>query len=261
MLLEDKNAVIYGAGGAVGGAVARAFAREGAKIFLAGRTMAPLDAVAKDIVAAGGAAETASVDALDDRAVEAHIGDVAGRAGRIDIFFNAIGMEDVQGSPLTVMRYEDFMRPVTISMKSQFLTTTAVARRMIEQRAGVILAITATPARMAFAHVGGFGVACAAIESLCRGLAAEVGPHGVRVVCLRSAGSPDSPGYQRAASEHARAAGLTDERFETVLKEQTLLHRMPMLAEVASVAVFLASDRASAITGAVANVTCGAIAD
>ena len=69
MLRETKNAVIYGAGGAIGGAVARAFAWEGAKVFLAGRTLAPVDAVAREISAAGGVAETARVDALDEQAV------------------------------------------------------------------------------------------------------------------------------------------------------------------------------------------------
>jgi len=66
MLLENKNAVIYGGGGSIGGAVARAFAREGAKVFLAGRTLATIDAVAEEISASGGVAETAQVDALDE---------------------------------------------------------------------------------------------------------------------------------------------------------------------------------------------------
>jgi 3-oxoacyl-[acyl-carrier protein] reductase len=261
MLLEKKNAVIYGAGGAVGGAVARAFAREGAKVFLAGRTVPKLDLVAHEIAAAGGAAETARVDALDDRAVTAHVDGVATRAGGIDILFNAVGWDDVQGATLAEMKYEDFIQPIAIAMRSQFLVATAVAHRMLERRSGVILAITATPARMAFPQSGGFGVAGAAVEGLCRGLAAELGPHGIRVVCLRSAGSPDAPSYRRAAGEHAKAVGETFETFQAMLEKQTMLHRMPMLAEVANAAVFMASDRASAITGAVANLTCGAIAD
>ncbi len=261
MLLENKNAVIYGAGGGVGGAVAQAFAREGAKVFLAGRTLARLDAVARDVTAAGGLAETARVDALDDRAVNAHINDVATRAGGIDVLFNAVGWDDVQGAPLAEMKHEDFIQPISIAMRSQFLVATAVARRMLERRSGVILAITATPARMAFPQTGGFGVACAAVEGFCRVLAAELGPHGIRVACLRSAGSPDSPSYRRAATEHATAIGETFESFQATLEKQTMLHRMPMIAEVANVAVFLASDRASAMTASVANVTCGAIAD
>src|SRR5205823_12251162 len=76
LLLRGKNAVVYGAGGAIGGAIARAFAREGAKVFLTGRTLANVEEVAKDIISSGGSADTAQVDALDEAAVEKHLGDI-----------------------------------------------------------------------------------------------------------------------------------------------------------------------------------------
>lgn len=190
MLLENKNAIIYGGGGAIGGAVARAFAREGAKVFLAGRTLAKLDAVAGEILAAGGAAETSQVDALDEQSVERHIVEVAKKVGGIDVSFNAIGIEDVQGTPLIEMSLEDFSHPITIATRTQFLTAKAVAPHMIKKGSGIIMMITATPARMGFPLVGGFSVACAAMESFSRSLAAELGPKGVRVICLRSAGAP-----------------------------------------------------------------------
>jgi 3-oxoacyl-[acyl-carrier protein] reductase len=127
MLLENKNAVVYGAGGAIGGAVARAFAREGARLFLAGRTLDNVEAVAKEISDAGGMAESARVDALDEQAVEDHIADVAGKTDRIDVLCNAIGMEDIQGAPLLDMSFEDFAQPVAIATRTQFLTARAVA--------------------------------------------------------------------------------------------------------------------------------------
>ncbi len=92
MLLENKNAVIYGAAGSVGGAVARTFAREGAKVHLAGRTLESLDEVAEEIRSAGGAAETAQVDAMDETAVDQHADAVAASAGGIDISFNLISV-------------------------------------------------------------------------------------------------------------------------------------------------------------------------
>jgi 3-oxoacyl-[acyl-carrier protein] reductase len=261
MLLEKKNAVIYGAGGAIGGAVARAFAREGARVFLAGRTRAPLEAVAQEISQAGGVAEAALVDALDEQAVEKHLGEVVKQTGGIDISFNAIGIDHMQGTPLVEMSLEEFTRPIVGAMQTQFLTTRAAAQHMIRQGSGVILAITATPARMVIPNAGGFGVACAAIEGLCRQLAGELGPHGIRVICLRSAGSPDAPGVGEAYRLHAEHAGISREAFEASLAERTLLKRLPRLAEVAAVAVLMASDRASAMTGAVANVTCGTTVD
>jgi 3-oxoacyl-[acyl-carrier protein] reductase len=261
MLLEDKNAVIYGGGGSVGGVVARAFAREGARVFLAGRTLARVEAVAEEISATGGKAEAAQVDALDEQAVEEHIGEVAGKAESINILFNAIGMEDVQGTPLLDMPLEDFAHPVIVATRSQFLTARVVARRMIRQGSGVIMTITAGPARRAVPNVGGFDTACAAIEGLWRSLAAELGPYGVRLVVVGSAGSPDTPDVQETLKLHARATGKS---FEEVLADSgtgTLLGRLPRVAEVANVATLMASDRAGAMTGVIANVTCGYIAD
>lgn len=138
MLLERKNAVIYGAGGAIGGAVARAFASEGARVFLAGRTLAAIDAVARAISAAGRMAETARVDALDEQAVEKHASDVARKTGGIDVSFNAIGFPDVQGTPVVDLALEDFTFPITTWTRTQFLTARAAARRMVKNRSGVI---------------------------------------------------------------------------------------------------------------------------
>jgi 3-oxoacyl-[acyl-carrier protein] reductase len=260
MLLEHKNAVIYGGGGAIGGAVARSFAREGAHLFLAGRTLAKVEAVAEEITAAGGMAETAQVDVLDEQAVDKHIGKVAERARRIDILFNAIGMQDVQGKPLHEMSLEDFTRPITIATTTQFLTARAVARRMIRQGSGVIMSITAGPARRALPNVGGFDTACAAIEGLWRTFAAELGSYGIQLV-VGSAGSPDTPDVQETLRLHAGATGRSLEEVLADSGSDTLLGRLPSVAEVASAATLMASDRASAMTGVIANVTCGYIVD
>lgn len=135
MLLQDKVAVVYGAGGPIGGAAARGFAGEGARVFLAGRTLAPLDRVADDIRAAGGTAETAQVDALDEEAVDRFVDSVAERAGRIDVSFNAISVQDVQ-KPLMEISAEEFEQPVRIATRTQFLTTRAAVRHMLSQGSG-----------------------------------------------------------------------------------------------------------------------------
>jgi 3-oxoacyl-[acyl-carrier protein] reductase len=259
MLLANKKAVIYGGGGAIGGAIARAFAREGAKVFLAGRSLSKLEAVAEDIRVAGGVAETAQVDALDEQAVKKHAGEIAKKAGSIDVSFNAIGIEDVQGTPLTEISLEDFTRPITIATRTQFLTAKAVAPHMIKQGSGVIMMITATPSRIGWPLVGGFGTACAALESLSRQLAAELGPQGVRVVCLRSAGSPES--IPDTLDAFAAGNRITRDEFIASLKEMTLLKRLPSLADVGNVAALMASDYAGTMTGTVANMSCGQIVD
>jgi 3-oxoacyl-[acyl-carrier protein] reductase len=261
MLLERKNAVIYGAGGAIGSAVASAFAREGATVHLAGRHWPVLISVRDDIARSGGRAEASEVDALDEAAVQEHFDRVVARAGRVDISFNAASFAYDQGDPVTEMSVEVFTSAITDVMRSQFLTTRAAGIHMTQQGGGVILAITASPARLPIPLVGNFGVACAAIEGLCRQLAVDLGPQGVRAVCLRSAGSPDAPGVGRVFQYHAEQLGISPEAFEATLAAQTMLKRLPLLAEVANAAAMMASDHASAITGTVVNVTCGQVVD
>jgi len=241
MLLETKTAIVYGAGGAIGSAVARAFAREGARVFLAGRTRPALDELARVIRGVGGTADVAPVDALDRAAVERHASAVADAAGGIDIAFNATSNEDVQGTPLLDMSYEDFIRPVTKGVTSQFVTATAVARHMRRRGSGVILAMAG--GREAIPLLGGSHVAWAALAGLCRQLACELGPDGIRVAWLLSPGSPDAsdPGLEAA--------------------DVTMLGRRPTLDQVANVAVFLASDWAGTMTATEVNITAGAVVD
>jgi NAD(P)-dependent dehydrogenase (short-subunit alcohol dehydrogenase family) len=260
VLLRNKSAIVYGAG-AVGGAVARTFAAEGAAVFLASRTQKSLESVAKDIVNAGGRAEFAQVDALDAEAVERHAAAVAAKAGRIDVSFNAISLGGTQGAPLVETPQDQFVIPITTAMRSHFLTATATGRHMAKAGSGVILAITAQAARKPYSNVGGFGVAGAAIEGLCRQLAIELGPAGIRVVCLCSPGSPDTPGLKDVWRKHAEKAGVAPDAFERAIADRTMLKRLPGLVEIANVAALMASDLASPITGAIANATCGEIAD
>jgi 3-oxoacyl-[acyl-carrier protein] reductase len=253
MLLNGKTALVFGAGGAIGGAVARAFAREGARVFLSGRTGAPVEAVANEIAAAGGVAEPATVDALDETAIERYVAGVAGHAGGIHVLLNAVGFRAVQGVPLTELAPADFASPIATWTTTQFLTARAAARHMVPRRAGVILTLSASPARLAVALTGGFGVACAAVEGLSRTLAAELGPHGVRVVCIR----PHRIGETLVDADFPAPR----DEFVGFLEGLTLSKRLPTLADVANTAVFLASDRAAAISGAVANLTGGMSVD
>jgi 3-oxoacyl-[acyl-carrier protein] reductase len=262
MLLERKNAVVYGGAGSVGRAVARAFANEGARVFLAGRTLATLEEVAQELSGAGAAVETAQVDALDERAVDEHADAVAEKAGGIDVSFNAVSHGDVvHGVPLAEMSFEDFARPIEVAMRAQFLTTRAAARHMTRQGSGVIMAITATTARLAIPEVGGTGVTFDAIESQCRQWACELGGHGVRVVWLQTTGLPEAladieyfPAYGTGSPN-----GMTRPELIAWMERRTMLERLTSLAEIGDVAAFLASEHASAMTGTAANITCGQV--
>jgi 3-oxoacyl-[acyl-carrier protein] reductase len=256
MMLQNKNAIIYGAGGSIGGAIARAFANAGARVFLAGRNLEPLRKVADDIRASGGRAEVDQVDALDEKAVNDHINKMAHQAGTIDISFNVIGLEVVQNMPLVEMTVDDFTRPVNIAMRGHFLTATAAGKVMMKQGSGVILSLTATPGGIGYPLTAGFAPACSAIESFSRNLASELGIYGVRVVNIRSAGSPDSKVFKDAIDNHPDV-------MVTVLKlmeQDTMLKKLPLMADIANIALFLASDMAGKITGVTVDATCGTTA-
>jgi NAD(P)-dependent dehydrogenase (short-subunit alcohol dehydrogenase family) len=260
-LLDEKVAVIHGAGGALGGAFARAFAREGATVVLAGRGAGALEALAAEVADAGGRVAVAPVDALDEAAVEKHAAAVEARFERIDAAVNLVGLGETQGTKLVDLPLGRFTGAIDVAMRAHFLTATAAARRMIRRRAGVLLTVTAQVSRRPYADMGGFGVAGAALEALYRQLAVELGPHGIRAVVLRSAGSPDAPGVDEVFRLHAGHEGIGREAFEARIAARTMLGRLPRLAEVAEVAVLAASDRAGAMTAAILNVTAGELAD
>ncbi len=249
MLLENKVAVIYGSGGPIGGAVAHAFAREGARVFLAGRTKAKLDKVADEIRSNGGVADTAIVDALDERAVDEFVDAVVEQAGHIDISFNLIGLGDVQ-EPLTEISVEDFLQPITNAMRAHFLTTRAAARHMVGRGSGVILAFGGDGPQT-LPGLGGFKVALDAIEGLRRQWACELGQHGIRVVTLKTGGVPESIPDTFAGKDEI-AAGI---------QKATLLNRAATLADVGNVAAFVASDQARTLTATDVNISCGALMD
>ncbi len=259
-LLSNKNAVIYGAGGAIGGAVARAFAREGATVFLTGRGLKEVESVADEIRAAGGKAEAAQVDALDEAAIDKHLSDMVAKAGSVDISFNAISIPDAKilGVPLVKLDVEQFSLPITAYTTSYFLTARLAARHMIPNKSGVIMTVTALPSRMGSRLNGGYGPAQAAKEAHTRDLSAELAPQGIRVVGLRPHGMPETSTMKEAFDAKA---GMTWEQFQGYLASTTHPRRVMRLEEVANMAVFMASDKASGMTGTTVNLTMGSLDD
>ena len=255
-MLENKNAIIYGAGGSMGGAVAKALAAAGAKVYLTGRHLNSVQKTADAIFASGGSVEVDVVDALDEKSVDSHMEKVIQTAGTVDISFNAIGFEVVQDIPLVQMKADDFVRPVATAMETQFLTATAAGRVMMKQGSGVILSLTATPGGIGYPYTGGFAPACCAIESFSRNLASELGAYGVRVVNIRSGGSPDSNIFKAAIDSDPGLMLPVIRKME----EDTMLKKLPLMDDIANVAVFLSSGMANKITGVTIDVTSGTTA-
>jgi NAD(P)-dependent dehydrogenase (short-subunit alcohol dehydrogenase family) len=258
-MLTNKIAVIYGASGGIGGAVARAFADQGARLFLTGRDQASVDAIARDI----DSAEASQVDALDEQAIDAHLQSVIETAGRIDISFNAVGIPnaDILGVPLIDLDAEYFEQPIVSYTRSYFLTARLAARRMIPNKSGVIMTVSALHSRTGLPLVGGYGPAMAAKEALTRDLSAELAPHGIRVIGLRPQGMPETRTIRDAFEPRAKATGMTWEQWQEFLASRTHPRRLMALEEMANVAVFAASDKASGMTGTTVNLTMGSLDD
>ena len=263
LLLSNKNAVIYGAGGAIGGAVARAFAHEGATVFLTSLDLKKVGSAVDEIRGAGGEADAAQVDALDEEAIDKHLSDMVARAGSVDISFNAVGIPNTKilGVPLVELDVEQFSLPITIYTRSYFLTARLAARHMVPNKSGVIMTITALHSRTGIPWVGGYGPAMAAKEALTRELSAELAPQGIRVVGLRPQAMPETGTIKEAFEPRAQASGMTWEQWQEFLASKTHARRLMTLEEMANMAVFMASDKASGMTGTTINLTMGSLDD
>lgn len=241
-LLTDKTAIIYGAAGTIGREVVRTFAREGAVLHLVGRTRSTLDETAALVEEEGGTAHVAALDATDEAAIRAHADEVVAHSGRIDVSLNLITRGDVQAIPLLDMSVDDFMAPTTVGLRANFITASAAGRHMVSAGSGVILFVTSgsgvvTKPDPSYS-MGGTGPADAATESMLHYLASQVGPHGVRVNGIWTAGVA----------------------YPDIMAGLSMLGAGPTAKQFADAAAFLASDRASGTTNSIFNASSGVCA-
>ena len=263
-VLQDKIAVVFGAGGSVGAAVAKEFAAEGARVFLAGRTKAGLEVVAKQIAAHGGDAQTAVVDTFEDATVNECLDGIVRQTGKIDIVLDAAGplAKDYGNWKSAVdLSIDEFMVPLTTMVRSRFITARAAARHMVKQRSGAIIFVTGSPARAHTQGTTAIGAAFGAIETLTENLAFEVSPFGVRVVCLRTLANIDSRSIQDTMDFLCGQLNIPKDRAIANIAQSTFLKIPATVQDTANAAVFIASDRARMLTGTVMNATAGAALD
>ena len=261
--LQDKIAVLFGAGGEVGAQVADEFARQGARLFLSGRTLDHVHAVADAIPDGKAVTDVAGLDALDEEAVNAYLERVVAAEGRIDVVFNAMGPQANEygnATPTMDLPVEKFMLPMNTMVASQFITARAASRHMAGRGSGVVVFLSGTPSR-GTANTSAIGAAFGALESLSRSLAVELGPHGVRVVCVRTMGMAETRIMQQTYELGGKAMGVPKEKIEEIVTSRAVLGRSPTLDDTATLISFLASDEARAITGAIVNSSCGQVLD
>jgi len=263
-MLKGKHAVVFGAGGSIGAAVAREFVKEGAEVFLSGRTKSKVEAIAKELEAGGGRAHAAAIDTCNDAAVNEYLDSIVKQVGKIDVVLDAAGplaVEYGNGKFAVNLPIEEFVLPMATMVRSRFITARAAARHMIEQHSGVIIFVTGSPARPHVPGVTAIGAAFAAIENLTANLAFEVSPFGVRVVCVRTLANVDSRSIQDTMDFLAGQLHITKDQAIAQVAQASFLKVPATVADTANAAVLIASDRARMMTGTVVNATAGAALD
>lgn len=263
-ILKDKRAVVFGAGGSIGAAVAREFAAEGAEVFLSGRRKANVEAMAEQIVANGGRAHAGVVDTLDDAAVNEYIDSVEKQTGGIDAVLDFSGplAKEYGNTKLAVdLPVEEFLVPLQTMVRSRFITARAAARRMIKRHSGAIILVTGSPARPHVPGATAIGAAFAAMENFTQNLAFEVSRFGVRVVCLRTTANVDSRSIEDTTALIAGQLNITKDEALARIAQYNFLKVAATVQDTANAAVLIASDRARMMTGTIVNATAGAALD
>jgi 3-oxoacyl-[acyl-carrier protein] reductase len=259
--LKNKVAVVFAASGEIAGAVARSFAQHGAKVYVTGRNLARVKALADEIKAGGGRAEAGKVDALNETEIETYLQKVVADNGKLDIVFNGIGSyyrDAGSGTPSTVVTFEQFLNPLQRICGSQFLTSRVAARQMIQSGSeGTILLFNASMAKTKTPNMAGFASACAAIEGLTRVMAAEFGKYGIKVTCICSGAIYESHKISEMISDFSQLLGISTEDMTAQYKKFDILGSGPTLKQVGETAVFLASENGVLLNSHIVDVDCG----
>jgi NAD(P)-dependent dehydrogenase (short-subunit alcohol dehydrogenase family) len=259
--LKDKVAVVFAASGEIAGAVARSFAQHGAKVYVTARNLDAVKALAGEIKAAGGRAEAAKVDALNENEIDGFLQKVSADNGKLDVVFNGIGVSysEMGGRPaIGEATFEQFMAPMQKICGSQFLTSRIAAKYMVQTGSeGTILLLTAQLSRVKFPHLSGMTAACAAVEGLTRVMAAELGGQGIKVICICAGALLETSRIDGSIDVTAKQLGIPKEQIVAQYKAFDILKTDLTLQQVGETAAFLAGKTGAAFNSHIVDVDCG----
>jgi NAD(P)-dependent dehydrogenase (short-subunit alcohol dehydrogenase family) len=244
MKFNDRVAIITGAAQGIGAATARAFAQEGAKVVVSDVNEVGGTALVKDIAAGGGTALFCRADVSEPDDAKRLVQFALGHFGRLDVLVNNAGI--VHAAEFVDLAVEDFDRVLRINLRGAFLCGQAAARQMLAQTPtaagcrGVIINMSSVNAVLAIANQVPYTVSKGGLNQLTKVMSISLAPQGVRVMGI-------GPGS--IATELLKNAVLTNEAARTRILSRTPLGRLGEPEEVARIAVFLASDDASYLTG------------
>jgi NAD(P)-dependent dehydrogenase (short-subunit alcohol dehydrogenase family) len=258
--LKDKVAIITGGGQGIGKAIAKAFVQEGATVVLAARTLSNLEAAVKEFQTIGGNAMAIQTDITDEKQVIRMVSRTIKAYGKIDILVNNSGI----GGPtakVVDLKLEEWNEILAIDLTGSMLCAKEVLKHMIPRKSGIIINMGAEGGRAGDGRSGypmraGYCCAKMGVIGLTETLSQEVGEYNIRVNCI-SAAAVKGDRFNRVIQGRANALGIP---FEEALSKEMVrysLKRPTEEYELGNVAVFLASDESSAITGQIIVAHCG----
>ena len=254
-LLENKNALVFGAKGALGRQVAKAFKESGANIYLSDINVEGIES--SDL------GEIRRVDTLNEEEVNGYFSWFDRENVPVDIVINLSASNPAEynhGKPALDVSLEQFLIPLKTTTANQFVTAKAAFPLMLKQNSGVIIFITSTLAKVGSPWSAALTASHAATEGLVKSLANEWGAESVRVLGVRSEAMPDSPTIDYTFETMGANMGMSRDEMQGFIEQQkTALKRLPSTAETADVIVLAASELAGYMTGTMLNHSGGHI--
>jgi len=253
MILQNRSAIVTGAGRGIGRGIAMGLAREGAKVMVVDIDREGLRRTVQDIQGAGLQAEGMTVDLADHAQIIQMVERSVNQFGRLDILVNNAGV--LKTIPLLELEVEEWDRELAVNLRAVFLTSKYAGRVMVKQKSGRIINISSTAGKIGAPGQGAYCAAKSGVIGLTQVLAIELGPHGVTVNAL-CPGNTDTEMMRTVLTFRAKSRGQTFDELAEGILAKTPLGRFGRPEDIAQTVVFLDSPASSYITGQAINV-CG----